>query len=105
MVDYTYYVMIGAILMALGLIGFITRRNLILMFLCTELMFQGVIVTLVGFNRHHLLAGNSGLEGQVFTVFLLVIAAAEAALAMALVMVLQRHKQTLDAARFAELRG
>ncbi len=105
MVDYTYYIMVGALLMVMGLIGFVTRRNLILMFLCTELMFQGVIVTLVGFNRHHLLMGHKGLEGQAFTIFLLVVAASEAALAMALVMVLQRHKRTLDAMRYSEMRG
>jgi NADH-quinone oxidoreductase subunit K len=105
MIEYTYYITVGAILFVLGLIGFVTRRNLILMFLCTELIFQGVILTLVGFNRYHLLNGKPGLEGQVFTIFLLVVAAAEAALAMALVMLLQRHKRTLDAVEFADMRG
>ena len=105
MIEYTYYITIGAILFVLGLIGFVTRRNLILMFLCTELIFQGVILTLVGFNRYHLLNGNTGLEGQAFSIFLLVVAASEAALAMALVLLLQRHKRTLDALDFAEMRG
>ena len=107
MVDYTYYLLIGAVLFVLGLIGFVARRNLILMFLCTELMLQGVILTLVGFNHYHLFIsdGTTGLEGQAFTIFLLVIAAAEAALAMALVMVLQHYKPTLDAAAFAEMKG
>ena len=104
MVDYTHYLMIGAILFVLGLVGFVTRRNLILMFLCTELMFQGVILTLVGFNRYHLLQGMPGLEGQAFTLFLLVAAAAEAALAMALVMALQKYKRTLDATAFSQMR-
>ena len=107
MIDYTYYLMIGAVLFVLGLVGFVTRRNLILMFLCTELMFQGVILTLVGFNRYWLIAtdGRSGLEGQAFSIFLLVVAAAEAALAMALVMVLQKYRRTLDSVAFAEMRG
>ncbi|MCH9022115.1 MAG: NADH-quinone oxidoreductase subunit NuoK [Planctomycetes bacterium] len=105
MVEYTYYLLIGAVLFVLGLVGFVTRRNLILMFLCTELMLQGVILTLVGFNRHWLSQGAAGLDGQSFTIFLLVIAAAEAALAMALVMVLQRYKPTLDAAAFSEMKG
>lgn len=105
MVDYTYYLAIGAILFAIGLIGFVSRRNLIVMFLCTELMLQGVVLNLVGFNRYWLLAGKGGLQGQAFTIFLLVIAAAEAALAMVVVIVLQRHKNTLDADAFAELKG
>ena len=105
MVEYTYYLLIGAVLFVLGLVGFVTRRNLILMFLCTELMLLGVILTLVGFNRHWLSQGEGGLEGQSFTIFLLVIAAAEAALAMALVMVLQRYKPTLDAVEFSEMKG
>ncbi len=107
MIDVTYYLLVGAILVVLGLIGFVTRRNLILMFLCTELIFQGVILTLVGFNRYWLIEtdGRHGLEGQAFTVFLLVVAAAEAALAMALVMILQRQKHTLDSLAYAEMKG
>jgi NADH-quinone oxidoreductase subunit K len=105
MVDYTYYLMIGAVLFVLGLVGFVTRRNLILMFLCTELMFQGVILTLVGFNRYHLLQGIAGLEGHAFAIFLLVAAAVEAALAMALVMVLQMYQRTLDATAFSQMHG
>ena len=104
MVDYTYYIILGAILFCLGLIGFVCRRNMILMFLCTELMLQGVALTLVGFNRHWIVLGK-GLDGQAFTVFLLVVAAAEAALAMSLVLLLQRYKPTLDVDQFAEMRG
>ncbi len=107
MVDYTYYLLIGAILFVLGLIGFVTRRNLIMIFLCTELMLQGVILNLVGFNRYWLLKNGpqAGLDGQAFAIFLIVIAAAEAALAMALILVLQRHKATLDAGAYAEMKG
>ena len=84
----------------LGLIGFITRRNLIIMFLCTEMMFQGVVVSLVGFSRLHL---ND--TGQTFVIFVLTIAAAEAALALGLVVLLFRRKRTLDAQAWAELKG
>jgi len=84
----------------LGLIGFMTRRNLIVMFLCTELMFQGVIVNLVAFGRYH-----GDLAGQAFTLFVLVIAAAEAALALGLIVLLFRRKHTLDADSWRELKG
>ena len=48
------YLLVGAILFVLGLIGFVTRRNLIIMFLCTELMFQGIVVNLVALGRYPL---------------------------------------------------
>jgi len=79
------------VLFALGLVGFLTRKNLIIIFLCTELMFQGVIVNLVAFSRLH-----ENLEGQSFALFLLAIAAVEASLALALVVLLFRRKGTLD---------
>ena len=90
----------GAALFALGLVGFLTRRNLIIIFLCTELMFQGIAVTLVAFSRFHL---NDA--GQTFVIFVLTIAAAEAALALALVVLLFRRKRTLDATVWSQLCG
>ncbi len=95
------YLAVGAILFVIGLIGFITRRNLIVMFLCTELMFQGVAINLVAFGRYL----NNDLGGQAFTIFVLVIAAAEASLALGLVVLLVRQKNTLDADAWRELRG
>ena len=96
-----HYLEVGAILFVIGLIGFVTRRNLIVMFLCTELMFQGVAVNLVAFGRYL----NNDLGGQAFTVFVLVIAAAEASLALGLVVLLFRQKNTLDADAWRELKG
>lgn len=96
----SHFLMTGAILFSLGLIGFVTRRNLIIMFLCTELMFQGIVVSLVSLSLHH---GN--FEGQTFVIFVLTIAAAEAALALGLVVLLFRGKQTLDASAWAILKG
>src|SRR5437016_12929132 len=86
-----HYLAVGAIMFVIGLIGFMTRRNLIVMFLCTELMFQGVAINLIAFGRYH---GN--LAGQAFVIFVLVIAAAEASLALGLVVLLFRQRQTLD---------
>lgn len=90
------YLIVGAILFALGVIGFMTRKNLIIIFLCTELMFQGIVVTLVALGRYPV-TGTPTLDGQVFALFLLAVAASEAALALALVILLYRHKPTLDA--------
>jgi len=96
----TLFLMTGAILFCLGLIGFLARRNLIVMFLCTEMMFQGVIVTLVAFSRYHL-----HHTGQSFVIFVLTIAAAEAALALGLVVLLFRRRRTLDADAWSTLNG
>jgi NADH-quinone oxidoreductase subunit K len=96
----SHYLFTGAVLLCLGVIGFISRRNLIIMFLCTELMFQGAALTLVAFARFH---GN--VTGQVFVIFVLTIAAAEAALALGLVVLLFRRRGTLDAQAWMEMKG
>ncbi len=96
----SHFLLTGAVLFCLGLIGFISRRNLIIMFLCTELMFQGVAVSLVAFSRFHL---ND--TGQTFVIFVLTIAAAEAALALGLVVLLFRRKHSLDALVWSKLQG
>ena len=94
------YVIVGAVLFALGLVGFLTRRNLIVIFLCTEVMFQGVVLNAVAFARWH-----HHLEGQAYALFLLVVAAVEAGLALGLVMLLYRHRDTLDADTWSLMRG
>ena len=96
-----HYLAVGAIMFCVGMIGFMTRRNLIVMFLCTELMFQGVAINLIAFGRFH----NNDLGGQAFTIFILVIAAAEASLALGLVVLLFRQRNTLDADAWRDLRG
>ncbi len=94
------YFILGAILFTLGLIGFLCRRNLIVMFLSTELMFQGVVINAAAFARLH-----DHLQGQAFALFLLVIAAAEAALALGLVVLLFRRRGSLDAEVWSAMRG
>ena len=94
------YVVVGAVLFALGLVGFLTRRNLIVMFLSTEVMFQGVVLNAVAFAKLH-----QHLEGQAFALFLLVIAAVEAALALGLVVLLYRRRGTLDAEAWSVMQG
>ena len=90
---------VGAILFALGLVGILARRNLIVMFLCAELMLQGISVSLVAWSRYH---GDWG--GQMLVIFVLTVAACEAA--VALVFVLQAFARTgrLDAAAWQALR-
>ena len=95
-----HYLLTSAILFVIGLIGFVTRRNLIIMFLCTEMMFQAAGIAMIAFSRFHL-----NHTGETFVIFVLTIAAAEAALALALVVLLFRRRETLDGSVWNELRG
>jgi len=94
-----HYLVVGAILFALGVIGFLARRNLIVMFLSAEMMLQGVAVNLVAFARYR---GN--LQGQAFTLFIITVAACEAAIALALIVMLYRQRGSLDVSLWQELR-
>ena len=94
-----HYLIVGAVLFALGLIGFLARRNLIIMFLCVEMMLQGVSINLAAFARYR---GN--LQGQAFILFIVMVAACEAAIALALILMLYRRRHSLDVSKWQELR-
>jgi NADH-quinone oxidoreductase subunit K len=93
------YLVVGAVLFALGLVGFLARRNFIIMFLSAEMMLQGVAINFVAFGRYR---GN--LQGQGFVLFMLTVAACEAAVALALVLMLYRSRHSLDVSVWQELR-
>ncbi|MFM7131910.1 MAG: NADH-quinone oxidoreductase subunit NuoK [bacterium] len=99
MTDLTSYLAVGAMLFGLGVIGFISRRNLIVMFLSAELMLQGVGLSLVGFGRFH---GN--WNGQIMTIFILTIAACEAAISLALIVQLFNRAKSLDVSVWQAIR-
>ncbi|MCH2133411.1 MAG: NADH-quinone oxidoreductase subunit NuoK [Phycisphaerales bacterium] len=94
-----HYLLLSGVLFVIGLVGFLSRRNLIVMFLCTELMFQAAAIAMVAAGRYYY-----DFSGQVFVIFILTVAAAEAALALALVVLLFRRKSTLNAEDWRELR-
>jgi NADH-quinone oxidoreductase subunit K len=93
------YLIVGAILFVLGMIGFLTRRNLIIMFLSAEMMLQGVALNLLAFSRFR---GNMG--GQVLTLFIITVAACEAALALAMILMLYRRRKSLEVSLWQDLR-
>ncbi|MEZ6062930.1 MAG: NADH-quinone oxidoreductase subunit NuoK [Planctomycetaceae bacterium] len=97
--DAEQFLLIGAGLFVLGTIGFITRRNLIVMILSAEMMLHGVSLTLVTFGHMH-----RNFEGQAFTIFSLTIAACEAGLALSLVLALYRQSHSLDIRNWTGLR-
>jgi NADH-quinone oxidoreductase subunit K len=93
------------------MIGFLVRRNMIVMFLCAEMMLQGVSISLIGFGRYHAALSEATASppagpwgGQMLVIFIIAIAACEAGIAMALVLMLYRRSGTLDAAFWQDLR-
>ena len=91
MISATHYLTLAAILFVIGTVGVITRRNVITMFMCVELMLNAVNLTFITFS--HFL---NQIDGQIFVFFVMTVAAAEAAVGLALIVVLSRHTGTLD---------
>ncbi|HEY6564205.1 MAG TPA: NADH-quinone oxidoreductase subunit NuoK [Pirellulaceae bacterium] len=88
-----HYVTVGALLFGLGLVGFLVRRNIIVMFLCVELMLQGVSLILVGWGRFH-----DDWSGQMLVTFMIAVAACEAGIVLVLVLMLCQYSGSLDIA-------
>jgi NADH-quinone oxidoreductase subunit K len=93
------YLIVGALLFGIGLVGFFSRRNMIVMFLCAEMMLQGVSVSLVAWGRYH-----NDWGGQVLVIFILTVAACEAAIALAVVLSLFHKSGNLDVTVWQNLR-
>jgi NADH-quinone oxidoreductase subunit K len=93
------YLIVGAVLFGIGLVGFLSRRNMIVMFLAAEMMLQGVSVSLVAWSRFH-----NNFAGQMLVIFIIAVAACEAAVALALVVVLFQRRGQLDIAGWQTLR-
>ena len=86
-----HYLVVSAILFCLGLLGVITRRNLLIIYLGLELMLNAANLALVAFSRF---SNNNNLDGQVFVFFTITVAAAEVAVGLALIVALYRKRQT-----------
>jgi NADH-quinone oxidoreductase subunit K len=91
MVPLSYYLVLGAILFACGVVGFLFKRNIIAIFLSIELMLNGVNLSFVAFAAHW-----HRLSGQVFVFFVMVVAAAEAAVGLAIIIAVYRTRETLN---------
>ncbi|HXK61294.1 MAG TPA: NADH-quinone oxidoreductase subunit NuoK [Acidobacteriota bacterium] len=99
MVPTAHYLVLSAILFGIGVIGVLTRRNVITMLMCIELMLNAVNLAFMAFSRH-----LDQIDGQIFVFFVMTVAAAEAAVGLALIVVLSRCKQTLDVDEVNEMK-
>lgn len=98
----TSYLALAAILFAIGLYGVLTKRNAVMVLFCIELMLNAVNLNLVAFSKYGL---TPNLLGQVFTLFTITVAAAEAAVGIAILIAIYRHKETSEADRYNSLKG
>ena len=90
---------LSAALFTIGVVGVLTRRNALIIFMCIELMLNAVNLAFVAFSRMH------GATGQVFVIFVMTVAAAEAAVGLAIVIAIFRHRQSVDLDDLRILRG
>ena len=89
----------SGLLFAIGVVGVLTRRNALILFMCVELMLNAVNLSFVALSRLH------GVTGQVFVVFVMTVAAAEAAVGLAIIISVFRHFRTVDLKTVSILRG
>src|SRR5687768_8017267 len=94
--DLSRFLMIGALLFVIGVGGVLTRRNIIVIFMSIELILNAANLNFIAFSRYLQATGNlNAVAGQVFSVFVIVVAAAEAAIGLGIVIALYRNKETI----------
>ena len=100
------YLFISGLLFAIGLAGVLIRRNIIVIFMCLELMLSAANLTLVAFSRFNTLeTGLPDYNGQVLVFFIITVAAAEVAVGLAIIVALYRARQTVDVRDLTSMRG
>ena len=96
-----HYLVLSAILFSIGLYGALAKRNTIAILLCIEIMLNAVNIALVAFSRY---IAPQMLTGQVFVIFIMAVAAAEAAVGVAIIMAIYRRKGTVDPTEIDEMK-
>ena len=96
-----YYIFLSIALFCIGVAGVLTRRNAIIIFMCIELMLNAVNLLLVAFSKMHQVAlaavnPNAGIDGQLFVFFIMVVAAAEVSVGLAIIVMMYRNTHSID---------
>lgn len=100
MIGVFHYLTVSALLFFIGMAGFISRKNVFIMFLSLELMLNGINLSFVTFSRYF-----QEMSGHVFVFFVIAVAASEAAISLALVILLYKNRQTIDVDAYNQLKG
>ena len=96
MVGLEHYLILSAVLFSIGLYGALAKRNAIIILMSIELMLNAVNIAMVAFSRYIV---PLMLTGQIFAIFVMVVAAAEVAVGLAIVIAIYRHRETIDATK------
>lgn len=99
------YLMVSGVLFAIGLAGVLLRRNIIVIFMCLEMMLAAANLTLVAFSRSQVQDGLPDYQGQAFVFFIITVAAAEVAVGLAIIVALYRSRQTVSVDQLTSMRG
>ncbi len=98
-----YYIALSAALFCIGIVGVLTRRNAIIIFMCIELMLNAVNLLLVAFSKtphavseSGVTAAQAGIDGQIFVFFIMVVAAAEVSVGLAIIVMMYRNTHSVD---------
>ena len=95
-----YYIFLSLALFCIGIVGVMTRRNAIIIFMCIELMLNAVNLLLVSFSKMHAVAEGAsavaGTDGQLFVFFIMVVAAAEVSVGLAIIVMMYRNVHSVD---------
>ena len=91
MIPTEYYLILSAVLFTIGVVGVLIRRNVLIIFMSVEMMLNAVNLTFIALSRHFL-----SLNGQIFVLMAMIVAAAEVAVGLAIVMAVVRHKDTTN---------
>ena len=96
-----YYIFLAVTLFCIGVAGVLTRRNAIIIFMCVELMLNSVNLLLVAFSKMHYHAfgatvPTAGIDGQLFVFFIMVVAAAEVSVGLAVIVMMYRNTHSID---------
>ena len=102
MVGLNHYLILGAIIFAIGLTGALIKRNIVTVLMSIELMFNAVTLTILAFNRF---VTPLLVAGQVFALFIITVAAAEVAVGLALVIAVYRNRDSVDVTTVSSMRG
>ncbi len=94
-----HYLCLASILFVIGMVGVLTRKDAITIFMCIELMLNAVNLSFVAFSRFH-----NVMDGRIFVLFVMAVAAAEAAVGLAIVVLLFRSKGTIEVEKFKTLK-
>jgi len=105
MVTLHSYLLVSGLLFAVGLVGVMVRRNVIIIFMCLELMLTAANLSLVAFSRFHTVDGLPDYHAQSLVFFIITVAAAEVAVGLAIIVALYRARQTTDVTQMNSLRS